>query len=198
MKGKIGQCSTCLSSETKQKIPSKLERTKGKLHISKFIKKIYTPILEKYRHHYPHVKLLSKDFVLESRKKAFENDQISIFTCQGWAEAFSVVLNHEIQSEHFGWSPKIYLESSTFRFHDPVSKEICEHYSAYFSDDAKQHASSSYENFRTQLHLLESGDFGVVKKIEHVFMIIQVDAPHNIEVLINCFSCQFSVLHLGL
>ena len=161
--GKIHHCTAYVMSEIKAKISTKQERTKDMLPVAKFINDVYKPAFEKNIYHNPHVKLLSKEFILSSRKIPFEKDHNSIFTCHDWAEAFSVVLNGETQSEHFGWCPKIYLESGTFQFHDAESKEIVEHYSA-FSDDAKQHASLSYENFKTQLELLGSNNMNVITK----------------------------------
>ena len=98
---------------------------------------IYFNYLEKYKYHYPHMKILSTQQCVLQRKIAFMNDNNLLLTSRDCAEAFNVILNGEIQNDHFGWVPKIYLESATIQFHNRESDTTEQHYFAHFSDDSK-------------------------------------------------------------
>ena len=191
-KGDIKECTLCASSPQKAKISRKKERTKDKLIVSRFMAEIYVPSMEKYRFHYPHMKILSTNQCVAARTKAFKNNPDFVMTSRDYAEAFNVVFNGEMQTDHFGRVPKIFLESSTFSFHTQntqASKASCrdvvpdgeeepritdnselveEHYCAHFSDDAKQHATTSRQNMMEELELMKG--LGVLKTDKTVIL----------------------------
>ena len=153
--GVIKECTLCKEINKEHKISTKKERTKDKKKVESFYNEFYVPYLQKYRYHYPHMKILSQQQIAGDREKVFQAEKKIISTSRDWAEAFSVVLNKEIQNDHYGWVPKIYVESSTFKFHSQDKGCLQEHYYAHFSDDAKQHASTCYENLRKELNLMK-------------------------------------------
>jgi hypothetical protein len=108
------------------------------------------------------MKILSCQQAVAERLKAVLQDPDVIQMQRDYAEAFNMVLNGEMHADHFGWIAKIYLESGTFKFHNHETGEIEEHYSAHFSDDAKQHASTSFENMKKQLELMKQ--MGLLKQ----------------------------------
>ena len=112
-------------------------------------------MLEIYKYHYPHMKILSCQQAVAERLKTVLQDPDVIQIQRDYAEAFDMVLNGEIHADHFGWIAKIYLESGTFKFHNHETGEIEKHYSAHFSDDVKQHASTSFENMKKHLELMK-------------------------------------------
>ena len=149
-KGSIKECSQCLIENNLPKISTKRERTKEKMTIYSFMTNYYFKYLDKYKFHYPHMKILSAQQCVSQQKIAFRNDNNSLFTSRDYAEAFNVILNGEIQNDHFGWVPKIYLESSTAKFHNKESDATEQNYLAHFSDDTKQHASTSRQNMKEE------------------------------------------------
>ena len=116
----------------------------------------YEPMLEKYQYHYAHMKILSRQQTNLERREAFENDKDSIFTERDYAEAISVRLGGEIQPDNFGFIPKIIMEGSTCMFHNPLTNQIETNFFTHFSDDAKQHASTSYQNMTEKLKTLHT------------------------------------------
>ena len=154
-------CIKCHVEGVKNKISSKKERTFGKLPIGLFMEEQYLPLLEKYEFHYPHVKLLSGKHAKKERMDAFADNKHSVVMERDYAEAFKTTMNWEIHGDHFGWNPTISVEGSTASFHSTDLPTVQKHHFTHFSDNAGQHASTTYENMHKELETLR--DMGVLQ-----------------------------------
>ena len=108
-------------------------------------------MVRKYKYHYSCIKKNSRQQTYLERHQAFEKDEDAFFTERDYAETISVRLGKEIHSDNFGFIPKIIMEGSTCTFQNKETKEIETNFFTHFSDDAKQHASTSFVNMRQQL-----------------------------------------------
>ena len=110
------------------------------------------------------MKMLNSFHAYSWRMAAFKKNKHFIVASSDYAEAFDVDTNHQAQFEHFGQKPQIHLESSTFMYHDKDTNEIKEKYFANFSDDADQHASTSFENAKRNFNVLKEEEMLVSGK----------------------------------
>jgi hypothetical protein len=162
------QCNVRVSKGEKiGKIIVKKFRTCSEWPISRFFSDHYLPLMDSYKYHYTHVRLLSKTGVGGERISAFLNDPSSILTKRDYAESIEAKMNDEIQGDHYGEQGRIKLEGATAQYHinsaghidvddvERINGTVSKNYYAHFLDDAKQSAATSYENFYEQiLHMI--------------------------------------------
>ena len=132
----------------------KKERSKAVKPIGEFKSGPYRDMMKKYKYHYPHMKILSRHQTLKERKEAFLGDINAIFSERDYAEAVSLRFNKEIHGDNFGYTPSLVMEGSTLTYHN-TGGEPETHFYTYFSDDAKQHSSTTYENMHCMLKDLQ-------------------------------------------
>ena len=167
-------CKVCESSVStgvkKGKISTKKEKHSCTVPIGSFLKNYYEPFLREYQFHHPHMKILSNDQAIRERKEAFFNDVNALLTAEDYAEAIKCGFNLQIYADHFGTNPTIKLEGATATFHNRQKKQkekseydtskeeesdVEKHQFSHFSDDAKQHASTSFENMKKMFECLQ-------------------------------------------
>ena len=85
----------------KAKLSHKKERTKDKKGIEDFMIDFYETVLEKYKFHYAHMKILSGQQAVAERLKTVLHDHHAIQMQRDYAEAFNMVFNGEIHADHF-------------------------------------------------------------------------------------------------
>jgi hypothetical protein len=119
----------------------------------------YLPVLEKFAYHLPYVKILSKNGCGASRKQAFLNLPLSVYSHRDYAERLSAVFNDQAQSDHFGNDRSLSIEGCSIEMHSP--EEGCGttmEFHSHFSDDSKQDAASTHANMETLIkHLMQTG-----------------------------------------
>ena len=124
-------------------------------------------MLLKFKFHWPHLKLMLQGN--KERKKIFESDFSAIFTSQDFLMAMKITFDQQTYQDWFGHHPTVILEGSAVQFHkrtgpdggddDNEEGELLESLTAeffhFFSDEAKQSAATSYENFIKQMQSLQ-------------------------------------------
>ena len=172
------ECTLCLNQpegKKKGKVRSKKYRTLSRTTIASFFKNHYLPLIKKYKYHNFLVKLLSRRGVGDGRHAAMMDGTASVLTKRDFAEAISAAMFGEVQSERYGDQATLKLEGCTAEYAVPPDEpdeedsginetdeneaernKSVKQYFANFSDDCKQNAATSYENFHYQIEALVS------------------------------------------
>ena len=144
----------------KGSICTKKEPVKHRCPIGTYMTEYYVPFLkERYAPHYPLMKMLSKQECGNERERAFMDHEHWLMRSSDFAEAFNVVCDNEIYESHYGNNPNIKCEGSDIVYHrvdDTNNNETSTKtdFFSFFSDGAKQHASTCFQNMHKQLEYL--------------------------------------------
>jgi hypothetical protein len=107
----------------------------------------YIPVLEKFAHHLPYAKILSKNGCSASRKEAFKQLPFSVYSHHDYAEPLLAIFNNQAQSNHFGNDCILSIEGCSVKLHSPEEGvETTMEFHSHFSDGLKQDAASTHTN----------------------------------------------------